>query len=462
MEEVNIERTKKVCVEEMKMNFEVKMEQSQEENIMQIQQNDIKKLDINSYENKMEESREEKRRKAQEMKAIEIKKMDINFESKVEEDQEAKKKKAEMKPDIEFAGCRTKRADLGYMEQVIGTNGGKKQCAVCEKMRRAVKMLMCKHTVCAVCVEKMMEKSGFAVQVPARGAVENGQEITVECPVCKAQLDSKDLYYIGPRVDDPPKLMWEKNDLQSGTDVLFTPVGNIAVIDPNKEHMVLYSPDGVVLADTNENDFKLTCSSAVAYHHRENAILVTEWKQGNVIFLNPNDLKHRKTVQLEGICKPCGIAVLSNGYLVVTEKFTVKGKVSVHSIDGKLIREWASGAKYSDSINSIAVDSQDNITLCIFNDNKTVRFSRMGDILQEITLDRGMPVAVTAASPEQLLLATWNPYRIHLLSPAHPDKDDVLLDFCKSLKGYLNSVAIQGSRMALVFSHSVQIYDYKL
>ena len=126
----------------------------------------------------------------------------------------------------------------------------------------------------------------------------------------------------------------------------YTGEGNIAFTRRKSEHkdintVILMGNDGSIITDTTAIGVQLDFPCGIAYHRKENVLVVCEEKKGEIVFLDAANLKEIKRIRLEGLPKPVVIDVLQeSGHLVVSGEIgtrePVVGIFDIH--DGKPIK----------------------------------------------------------------------------------------------------------------------------
>ena len=116
-------------------------------------------------------------------------------------------------------------------------------------------------------------------------------------------------------------LSWERTWI--GEDMqycVFTEEGMLAITDSWQGNVVLMDRKGNTMLNSVDCGVKLQNPLGIAYHYREQTLLVCDNDAGCVVVLEPTTLNEEKRIICQGIKKPLAVAVMSNGNIVVSSK----------------------------------------------------------------------------------------------------------------------------------------------
>ncbi len=133
---------------------------------------------------------------------------------------------------------------------------------------------------------------------------------------------------------------------------------------------------GHILSDTTKQAVKLLEPRSLVYHPLQDALLVCDCTAHCVVFLDPASLQLRRQVRMTGLTDPCGIAVMSDGNIVVTGKC---GPVGVFNTEGSQMYLWYSYNNTGDKFDwpwYVATDSLDSIL--VSDKQKIIKMTKRG------------------------------------------------------------------------------------
>ncbi len=259
---------------------------------------------------------------------------------------------------------------------------------------------------------------------------------------------------------DAPRVLWEKDGLGWGQDVDFTATGCLAVVDYSRTKVLLYDRYGEIVADSSEKGVVLKYPSSIIYHPDEDAILVADYKAGVVKMLNSHTLRQKEEIELENTEKPYGIAVLSNGFIVATQ-IGRDQKTSIHDISGRLVKEWRTyGENEEFKMNYpwyVAVDADDNILVSMDTPDAPGKrrhvavYTSTGRFLKTVTVPEGAPWGLCGDDRGNILVTSFPSTLYH-----YNGEDMKILDY-KTKCGNIRSIALQDTRIALMYNHGLQL-----
>ncbi len=201
---------------------------------------------------------------------------------------------------------------------------------------------------------------------------------------------------------------WERKCIADNLwDIAFTGEGNLAFLEskPKTRVGLLNNSEGKLMCDSRNQGVRLGCPRGIAFHPKENVLLVCDQTAGRVIFLNSTNLKWSGQIKISGIKDPTGIAVLSDGNIVVTGS---QSSVGLFDIDGFPLHLWEHVNQYHTAPLYVAVDQQDNILMSLYRAQKIIKLIDSGaTMVQQAT--EGLPCGVAVASGNILLVAQQDP-----------------------------------------------------
>ncbi len=116
------------------------------------------------------------------------------------------------------------------------------------------------------------------------------------------------------------KSNWSIEGLHSAVDVCIVNNGKIAITDSGDQSVLLIDVDGNQLASSKlvaDRGFDFKKPFGIVYHPSEDAIVVADPGAGKLVFLNPDNLELKSCRAIPNIERPSGIAVMSDGSLVI-------------------------------------------------------------------------------------------------------------------------------------------------
>ncbi len=144
-------------------------------------------------------------------------------------------------------------------------------------------------------------------------------------------------YKVMNNLPGKPQLRWQMTRVTNASNVTFTSSELIVVCDNSKYGVLLFNIKGELVASSKDRgvifDKDLTCQ--ICYDPMDDVVVVTDWTYG-LVYLSASDLSLRKRVLLAGSPLPSGIAVLSDGNLVVPCNHPEA--VRVYDMQGNLLR----------------------------------------------------------------------------------------------------------------------------
>ncbi len=233
-------------------------------------------------------------------------------------------------------------------------------------------------------------------------------------------------------------------------DITFTGSGHLAVTDFLNGRVLLIHSKGDILADSRDMDVELQRPHGITYDSRDDSLLVCDYKAGCIVILDPLSLAFKGTITPDEISSPWGIAMLSSGYIAVTEGNTEgTGKVGVFSTQGRKFNLWnrLQGTTKFGFPHFVAADDDDRLYVSDWGHNKIVKFSLTHGYLMEWNTE-GTPWGV-AAYEDSILVSEWcRPDCVMAYTNQGIDPIQVL-DW-PSEAGKIKSVASQGDSLAVL------------
>lgn len=265
---------------------------------------------------------------------------------------------------------------------------------------------------------------------------------------------------------------WTKLGPTSGRSVTFTHSGNLVVCDYGEKNVVMYDPEGELIASATEKGTQfMDHPQGIVQHPVEPSVIIAEGCAG-LLFLDSEDLTFKERVKLEGELYTLCVAVLSNGFVVVGTRNPPT--VSIHDDHGKLCKRLTSyGAlkqhKISDPYH-LTVMANDIIVASMRGNNKVVYFNAKGESLKIVDVSRyGYPCGLSEDPWGDLLVACGIWLGSNHVCRFHNDVSgqvfsDITLKFSqkdviKELGG-VQSVAVKSYQLAVLFSRSLALYEW--
>ena len=314
-------------------------------------------------------------------------------------------------------------------------------------------------------------------------AAEDAQKKGVEkmimtIPIIKSQLPARapqpDISKISETVSFEPsesltigklcrvKCSWQKGGLSRGWDVVFTAAGHIAVTDPGNNKVLLYNKNGDIVADSSSQGVTFSFPFGIAYHSGEDVLVVTDVDEHCVKLLTANTLCHVRDIQLEGVY-PYGVAVMSNGNLVVTYWWHGPHRVLIYNMQGRKIKEvhnyGDNGEHKVQNPFYVTVDADDNILVSMRTDKKHIAvYNRNLEWLRTITVNQEYPRGL-CVSNENKLYISYSDGIYKLFTDGKNPHIDVWLKVTGNPDsfGEARSVAVQGLSMAVIYEKGLQL-----
>ncbi len=279
---------------------------------------------------------------------------------------------------------------------------------------------------------------------------ENERRVSVTMAASRLKLTSTNL-----NTDEE----WEKSGLGDNMwDVTFTQEGHLAYTDFSKKRVVLMQVDGTVLIDTVQQRVKLLQPRGIAYHHKEDALLVCDQDGQCVVFLEPTTLQMRKQVEMLSITTPHGIDILSDGNIVITGRY---GPVGVFHTDGSQLYRWHN---YNNGANKfgcpfyVAVDRDDNILVSDLSLKKIVKFDKTGIFKCEWPMEGG-PSGIVMAG-DILLVVHGGRDRV-MAHNLHGEETTRVLTWDRGQRdqfGWIKSLCVHGDQLVVIGHSGIRMY----
>ena len=137
------------------------------------------------------------------------------------------------------------------------------------------------------------------------------------------------------------KLRWSKRDLHYGWDACVLPNGHVVVSDYGKKRdgVFMFKSNGDSVADTRSQGIPFAGPCSLTFDPITNAILVAAPSYACIKALSPKTLKLKFKLNCSGVNHPSGVAVTSEGHLVVSET-GARQHVSLHETKGSCYQTW--------------------------------------------------------------------------------------------------------------------------
>ena len=257
-----------------------------------------------------------------------------------------------------------------------------------------------------------------------------------------------------------------KAELQLAEEVVFTPKGNIVVCDRGASNLVMYNREGDVITSSRDRGVEYEDKPrGISLDLNESAIIVTHDKD-YLTYLSSEELTVKRRVYLEGCAEAIGVAMLSDGRLVVGDA-QWPYSINIYDKDGigqrrithyehygehELLRPWC-----------IAVLPDDTIVVSIYSKNHIVYLTPDLQCLQVVDIQS--PIGLTVTPQGDILVVCNSPHRIcHLKGSPGSIQSDVAMQFsAKDIEeyGYLQSVAMKDNQLAVMFRKVLHLYEWR-
>ncbi len=271
-----------------------------------------------------------------------------------------------------------------------------------------------------------------------------------------------------------PQLLMETGGLMDGWDVTFLPSGRIAVTDkPSRSgscRVLLFNNKGTLESDSSQRGVQLKDPRGITYHHGMHNILVADQGAGCLHVLDAVDLSAIRTMGLSGIGSPWGVAVLSDGEIVVAGWHSTVGSpgVGIFRIDGSQITRWGTWGRGDGQFHSpwyVAVNHLDHVLVSDRVNQCVQIFDRNGTFLVKFGNPETLPMpwglctdpegniivaCVGGSTPPHV--SAWSPDGHRLSRLLHWSAQE------KESRGWLMSVSLHGSFLAVLGNNKLLMY----
>ncbi len=240
-------------------------------------------------------------------------------------------------------------------------------------------------------------------------------------------------------------------------DVVFVKESVMAVTDYKKNVVLLMDSQGHILKDSHKQGVKIQDPRGIAYHPKLDCLVVCERSAHCLCMLDPNTLSLTKKVQLKQL-SPWGVAVMSNGNIVLTE--CDKRMVGVFDMNGTQLYSWQTynnGASRFDIPIYLTVDRDNNIYVAEFASKKIVKLSKTGEMLCEWQTE-GDPGGLTVCG-DKVLVAEFGSHDSVIEYSVKGGPGRGLLSW-HSQRGFckIRSIAIHQDQLAVIGPQGLRIY----
>ncbi len=264
-----------------------------------------------------------------------------------------------------------------------------------------------------------------------------------------------------------PIRKWHKGGLQWAVDVVFPPIGHIVVCEPSARIVLMCNSKGKVVTSSKDRGVEYEDQPCrIASDPHESAVIVTQWKEYLTV-LSDEDLTMRRKLTLQVLGKAAGIAVLSDGRLVVGD-YGSPETIRIYDRQGRRQRSITHyGHNNQHKVwrpDYITVLPGDIIVVVMWTNNHVVYLSPELQCLQVVE-DARYPWGLTVTPQGDILVAGLGLHRVyHLKGTVGSIQSDVIMEFSDEDKeeyGSVQSVAMKDNQLAVVFSKALHLYEWR-
>ncbi len=238
-------------------------------------------------------------------------------------------------------------------------------------------------------------------------------------------------------------------------DVVFVQESVMALTDCDKKGVLLVDSQGPILTDSHKQGVVFQDPRGIAYHPTLDCLVVCDRDAGCLCMLDPNTLSLIRKVQLKQV-PPCGVAVMSNGNIVLTDN--KKNKVGVFDMNGTQLYTCNNGASMFGCSIYITVDRDNNIYVPDWDANKIVKLSETGKMLCEWNT-RGKPRGLTVCGDKVLVAECGPPDCVREYSvEGEPGRCLLTWHEQEGLR-WIMSIAIHQDQLAVIGTEGLRLYE---
>ncbi len=275
-------------------------------------------------------------------------------------------------------------------------------------------------------------------------------------------------------------LLYEKADITNNMwDVTFVNNSRVAVTDCHDKKVILIDMDSVLMTRSGKHTkntkllyhrfagTKCFEPHGISYHSIQDSLLICNHEAGCICLLDPLTLHQKRKLKLKSVL-PSGIAVLSNGHLVVTD--TKSKKVSILDMDGKSTHTWNASRNVIPVY--VTVDEQDHIYVADFVNSKIVKLSSTGKMLSKWNTT-AQPSGLTVWNNKLLITEGYTDclrsvdtdrnkcilrqYSLHGIAG-----EELLRWDCTKGFGHIRSVTVSNGCLAVLGSDGIRVYKLNI
>ncbi len=256
-------------------------------------------------------------------------------------------------------------------------------------------------------------------------------------------------------------------------DIVIMKESVMAITDYRKKVVLLVNKWMNVLTDSRKQRVVFQAPRGIDYHDTQGCLVVCDGGARCVSLLDPTKLSLKKNVYFKQF-SPCGVAVMSNGNIVLTDD--TKKKLGVFEMNGTQLYSWDTyyngtqsfswfaryiynGASPSRFIQPqyVTVDRDNNIYVADSIAEKIVKFSEAGEILCEWKTE-DCPFGLTLCG-DKILVAEWgSPNCVREYSVERIPGRPLIIWNAKAGFGCIMSVAIHQSQLAVTGQYGLRTY----
>ncbi len=240
-------------------------------------------------------------------------------------------------------------------------------------------------------------------------------------------------------------------------DVVFVKESVMAVTDYDKKVVLLVDKQGHVFKDSHKQGVEFQDPRGIAYHPTHDCLVVCDRGADCLCILDPNTLSLTNKVFLVQF-SPCGVSVMSNGYIALTDYN--KQKVGVFNMNGTHVCSWDpynNGASRVMNSWYVTVDKINQIYVADIAAGRIVKLSMTGEMVCEWKTDCS-PYGLTVCGDQVLVAEDDSPECVREYSlGGTPGRDLITWDPDKGY-GELMSVAVHNNQLAVIGACGLRMY----
>ena len=256
-----------------------------------------------------------------------------------------------------------------------------------------------------------------------------------------------------------PYKKWHKEKLQYGTDVVFTPKGNIVVCDFDAGNVLMYNSDGEVITSSKRRGVEFEDRPWGLAHDSHDSAIIVIHRKDYLTFLSDQDLSFKRRVSLENCNRACATGVLSDGRLIVADGWG-SYSIGIYSRQGsrqKSITQYGYDPQHEVSGPwGITVLPDDIIVVTMNNNDNIVYLTQELDCLQVVNVKCPAGLTVTPQG-DVLVISSRSTDKLHYLKGT---VGSIQSDIIMSFSGY-SSVAMKDNQVAVLCGNALDLYEYR-